>query len=490
VSLTSVVRPSLTVLNEEQIAQVHDGSLRILETVGIRVDSGPARQLFAQAIGPTMAAIGSTRSATHIAPDDRQIRIPRDLVEWAVQTAPPAVDVYDRLGNLAFRLPGQARFGIGVTALYYQDPMTDAVAPFTRQHMEAMVRLGSALPSFDAISTVGIVQDVPAEVSDLYATLEMVANTVKPLVLLVSDESAFPSVLDLLEHLHGDLAARPFVLPYFNPISPLIINEGTVDKMLWTIERGLPFLYSNYGMAGASTPITPAGTLTLLNAELLAGLVLSQLIKESAPVVLGSLPAYFDMKGMGSFYDAKSYLIDLACAEMMAHYQLPHCGTSGSGMGWGADVIASGHQWLNHLVSCLGKVGLAPFVGDNLDSKAFSPTIIVLADEIIAQARMLADGFALEDAALVLDEIAQAGPGGDFLTSDRTLKLFRQAYHHSAFFPKLTLEDWLARGCPRAEDLLRHHTQQMLQELAAPEDHGELMARGQAFIDRIAASRR
>jgi trimethylamine--corrinoid protein Co-methyltransferase len=496
-SHTNVVQPSLTVLTDKQIEQIHDCSLSILETVGIRVDSEPARQILAQAIGspmadigPPMAAIGPPMTVVRSSLDDRRVRIPRDLVEWAVHAAPPAVDVYDRLGNLAFRLPGQARFGIGVTALYYQDPMTDAVTPFARQHMEAMVRLGSALPSFDAISTVGIVQDVPAEVSDLYATLEMVVNTVKPLVLLVSDEGAFPSVLDLLEHLHGDLAARPFVLPYFNPISPLIINQATVDKMLRTIERGLPFVYSNYGMAGASTPITPAGTLALLNAELLAGLVLSQLIREGTPVILGCLPAYFDMKGMGSFYDAKSYLIDLACAEMMAHYQLPHCGTSGSGMGWGADLIASGHQWLNHLVSCLGKVGLAPFVGDNLDSKAFSPTVIVLADEIIAQARILASGFALEDPALVLEEIAQAGPGGDFLVSDKTLKLFRQAYHHSAFFPKLTLEAWQARGRPRADDLLRQHTHQLLQELATPEGHGEMMARGQAFIRHIPATRR
>ena len=58
-----------------------------------------------------------------------------------------------------------------------------------------------------------------------------------------------------------------------------------------TIDRGLPFMYSNYGMAGATTPITPAGILAMLNAELLAGLVLSQLIKEGMPINLGSMPA-------------------------------------------------------------------------------------------------------------------------------------------------------------------------------------------------------
>ena len=396
--------------------------------------------------------------------------------------APTEISVYERRGELAFRLPDQARFGIGVTALYYQDPETGTVEPFAQKHMEAMVRLGGALPGFDVISTVGIVQDVSPAVSDLYATLEMVANTTKPLVLLVSDEDAFPKVLDLVEHLHGDLAAQPFVLPYFNPISPLVINKGTVDKMWHAIERGLPFLYSNYGMAGASTPITPAGALVLLNAELLAGLALSQLIKEGTRVFLGSLPAFFDMKGMGSFYDAQSYLVDLACAEMMAHYQLPHCGTSGSGMGWGADLISSGHQWFNHPVSCTGKVGLAPFVGDNLGSKVFSPTLVVYANEVIEQARLFAQGFALNETAVALDEVAQVGPGGSFLTTSLTLELFRNAYYDSDVFPKLTLESWQAQGAPTTEGVLRRYTQDLLAHLEAPKDHAELKARGQAFI--------
>lgn len=466
------IRPALSVLSREQREQIHQDSLHILASVGVRVDSGRARQAFARAAGSS--AIEGDR-----------VRIPRDVVQWALETAPRSVRFYDRRGNAAFELPGVARFGMGVTSLYYQDPETEEVTPFGRRHMERLVRLGQALPSFDVISTLGIVQDVPAGVSDLYATLEMVANGVKPLVLLISDDEAFPSVLDLLEHLHGDLAARPFVVPYLNPITPLVVNRGTSDKIFLSAERGLPMIYSNYGMAGASTAITPAGTLVLLNAELLAGLVLSQAVREGTPIILGSLPAFFDMRGMASFYDAQSYLVDLACAEMMAHYGLPHCGTSGSGMGWGADLIAVGHQWFNHLVSCVGKVGLVPFVGDTLGAKAYSPAVAVYANEIITQARLFAGGFPLDGEAVALDEIAQVGPGGSFLTSASTLKLLRRAYYQSPLFDNLTLEEWLARGRPRAGDLLRGHTARLLQELEAPEDHAELMGRGKAFVQSL-----
>lgn len=65
--------------------------------------------------------------------------------------------------------------------------------------------------------------------------------------------------------------------------------------------------------------MTPAGTLALLLAELLAGLTISQLIRPGAPISLGMLPVYFDMKTMTNFYDPQSLLINIACAEMMAY---------------------------------------------------------------------------------------------------------------------------------------------------------------------------
>jgi trimethylamine--corrinoid protein Co-methyltransferase len=459
-------------MDRKQIKKVHEYSLQILSSIGLRVDSPEARKLFAQAIGSQ-------------AVDGDRVRIPADLVEWAIQAAPAHIDIYDRNGAPAFRLPDQVRFGVGVTALYYQDPATDEVTPFNRQHMAACVRLGNRLPSFDAISTIGIVQDVAPQVSDLYATLEMTANTDKPIIILISEEDTFPLVMDLLEHLHGDLASRPSIIPYFNPITPLVINKSTVDKMFVAIERGLPFIYANYGMAGASTPITPAGQLALMNAEVLAGLTLGQLIKEGTPMILGNHPACFDMKGNESFYDPKSYLIDLACAEMMANYNLPHSGTSGSGMGWGADLIAGGHQCFNHLISCIGKKGLAPFVGDILGSQAFSPNVIVYANEVIQQARQFTEGFVIDDTNIGLEDIAQVGPGGNFLTSNLTLKFYRNARQSSHIFDNLSMDEWQARGRPQAEDLLKGYTRQLLDESKPPENHSELLAQGESFIEAL-----
>lgn len=470
------VTPRLTLMTPEQIQRVHACALQVLATTGVRVDSPRARQVFAKS------------QAAHM--DGDRVRLEPDLIEWAIRSAPQHVDIYDRRRVLRFSLGRDTtRFGIGVTNLYYQDPLSDDMMSFTRKHMTLSVRLGEALPQFDVVSTIGIIQDLPQDIADLYAVLEMVTNTTKPLVLLITDETLFTPALDLLENLLGDLAEKPFIIPYLTPVTPLVMNTATTDKMIAAIERGLPFIYSNYGMAGLSTPITPAGSLNILTAELLAGLVFSQLIREGTPVILGSLPAFFDMKSMVEYYDPRTFLLNLACAEMMAYYHLPHAGTSGSGLGWGMDLLASGLLWIDHLTSCLGVVGLAPFVGGNLGSKAFSPVLVVYSNEVIAQARRFAGGFLLDDRSTALDEIAQIGPGGHFLTSDLTLERFRKDYYASDIFPRLSLETWLEKGKPQAIQLLRRHTLELLEQAQPPEDRPDLLARGESFIQDFARGR-
>ncbi|UCH60642.1 MAG: trimethylamine methyltransferase family protein [Anaerolineales bacterium] len=471
---TYQVKPRLSLLSAENIQDLHHYALKILSKTGVRVDSKPVRDMLAARLSPAMV-------------NEDIIRLPSDLVEWALQSAPHVIDIHDRRGQLLFQLGADRhRFGIGVTALYYQDPLTDRLTPFGRKNMQEIVRLGGKLPLYDVISTVGVVQDVPPAVSDLYATLDMVANTIKPLVILISDESKFQSVLDLLEEVHGDLAHKPFVIPYFNPVSPLVMNEGTLDKMRLASERGLPYIISNYGMCGMSTPLTPAGTLAQLLAELLAGLVISQVIKEGAPVILGMLPAYFEMKTMINFYDSQSMLMNLACAELMAYYQLPWCGTSGSGTGWGPDLLAVETYWMNHLTVTMTKGGLSPFVGDTQTSKAFSATNTVYVHEIIRQSLDYAGGIRLDEESVGLDEIHAAGPGGHYLTSPTTLENYKSAYYSSPIFPRYSMETWEQKGHPAAIDVLRQYTLQLLKDLQAPEDHDEIMAEGERFIQNLA----
>ena len=118
-----IVRPRLQVLGQAHRESIHSQSIGILSRVGIRVDSGSARTVFARAGN---AAVG----------DDHRVRLTEDCIRWALDAAPSVVQVYDRLGRPAFRLGEDGtRFGIGVTTLYYQDPATDQVTFLGRRRL-------------------------------------------------------------------------------------------------------------------------------------------------------------------------------------------------------------------------------------------------------------------------------------------------------------------------------------------------------------------
>lgn len=478
-----VVKPALRVLSEEQIRFIHDRTLGILGRVGVRVDSSRALEV--------LLATDGVRAAPDAEDGGRRVVFEPAVVEWALKEAPRAVSIFDRRGEPAFRVgEGRTRFGVGSTNLFFQDPLTDELSRFTREDMAVAARLAHALPNYDMVSTVGVVQDYPPERADLFSTLELLANTTKPLVLLISNEDLLEPVLDLAETLHGDLVERPFLIPYLNPVTPLVMNQGTAEKLMATVERGLPVIYSNLGMAGMSTPITAAGMLALLNAELLAGLVLAQATRPGAPVILGSLPSYFDMRTLQDFYDTHSFLLNQACAEMMAHYGIPHAGTSGCGSGWSADLAAAGDVWMNHLLSVIGRSGMAPFVSGTLGSKAFSPVLTVYSDDVIGQVVRLSEGFPIGDMEMDLDSVAEQGPGGSFLTSPLTMESYRGAYYESKLSPRISLEEWEEKGRPRYEDLLRDHTRELIQNATLLDDHDDLVARGEAFIEGLGSDPR
>jgi len=469
------VRPNLQLLSPEQMNEVHQYSIRILEDTGIEVESTEALRIFEKS--DAVKVRGGV------------VYLKEELINHAIKQAPSSISVFNKAGDTAFQLGNkqgnETHFGIGVTNTWFQNIESEQVELFTRKHMQHSTRLGDLLDNYSMVSTLGIPSDVAAETVDLFAALDMYANTSKPLVLLISGDHQINQVFDLLSYLHGDISEKPFCIPYVNPITPLVLNSSTTDKMIASIHHGLPLMYSNYSMIGGTSPMTPGGSLSLLNAELLAGLVFSQLVREGSEIILGSLPAAFNMSNMGSYYTPVSYLLNLACAEMMNHYEIPHCGSSGSVNGRGADLLTSGHLWLNHLSSCMGKIGCAPFVGGNFDSLVFSPASTVLSSQIIGESRKFADGFALNDEVVNLHEIHEVSHGGDFFTSEQTLASLNELGNSETLWPSMSLNEWKEQGMPSPGEELIEHTREVYSKAQKDsEDAMDLIKKGEEYIER------
>ena len=469
------VRPDIQLLAKEGTELIHQYSVEILEHTGIRVESKRAIEIFKKSDGVIVK--------------DDVIKIGGELISHALESAPCGIEIFDKKGKTAFHLgehqDNNTYFGIGVTNPYFQEIENNELIPFTREHMRCSTSLGHMLENYDMVSTPGVLSEEDVDKADLFAVLDMYANTDKPLVLLISKEDNIHKVIELLVHLHGDFQEKPFCIPYFNPISPLVLNKATSDKMITSLEYGLPVMFSNYGMYGGSTPVTEAGTLSLLNAELLAGLVFGQLVNKGSKMIMGSLPASFDMTRMGSSYTPTTYLLNLACAEMMNFYKLPHCGTSGSSNAWGSDLISSADFWQNHLLSCIGKVGCVPFVGGSFDSMAFSPANVVLSNDIIGKARKLAQGFRINEKLVNINEINNIGHGGNYFTSLQTLDKLSEISTENNIWPSYDKDSWLAAGSPKARGILIEYTRDLYEEAKKrAANNSELVKEGESFINK------
>ena len=238
------IRPKLNLLGPEQINEVHNYSIRILEDTGIKVESKTALEIFAKSDGVKIK--------------DDVVYIKGELIEHAIKQAPSNIEVFNKNGDSAFHLGknqgNETHFGIGCTNTWFQDIVSGEVELFTRKHMQHSTKLGDLLDNYAMVSTLGIPSDVAVEKVDLFSALDMYANTTKPLVLLISGKGAINEVFDLILILHGDISALPFCIPYVNPITPLVLNETTTDKMIASINHDLPFMYSNYSMYGDCAP--------------------------------------------------------------------------------------------------------------------------------------------------------------------------------------------------------------------------------------------
>jgi hypothetical protein len=110
---------------------------------------------------------------------------------------------------------------------------------------------------------------------------------------------------------------------------------------------------------------------------------------------------------------------------------------------------------------------------------------LVHVHEIIDQALRFANGFQLDDVNSAIDEIYKVGPGRSFLSQPSTLKNYKTGYYNSRVYPRYSMEKWQEAGSPPARQVLREKTQDLLASLPIPDDHAELIGRGEEFIQKL-----
>jgi trimethylamine--corrinoid protein Co-methyltransferase len=448
------VAPRFSYLAPEQQRRLHAASLEILERVGAYLHDPRSIELL--------------RKAGAKIKEDGRVHFPPQRVEWALSVAPKTIQLFDREGQPALPLErGRVFFGPGSDCLYVFDHRSGERRPATLRDVEEAVRVCDGLPNIDFLMSACLPAEVPPERANRLQMRAMLEGSSKPILFVTNDFETCLDVVRAAEAVAGgteELAARPFCGCYINVTAPLRHNADSLQKLLFLAGKGIPTTYTPMVLRGVSGPVTSAGAIALANAGELVGVVLAQLAREGAPIIhSGGYGDVFDMRTMvGAYAGPESYG---GRSAMAAYYGLPSFGLGGASDSKLPDEQAAAEAALTLLLESLAGVNLVHDLGYLESGKCFSLQMLAICDELAGYIRHFQRGIDVSDESLALDLIAELGPEGDYLSSEHTLRHFREGWL-PALFDRNHFDGWSQggekslgrRARELVEGVLRTHT--------------------------------
>jgi len=429
------VSPGIKLLSDDQKQEIHGATLELLRRTGVNVLVPEARELLKKA-GCWL--------------DGERVRIPSHLIEWAIRTAPTRVVLCDRDGNPAMELEGRkGYYGTGSDTPFVLDAYTGERREAVLSDVANVAKLVDALEHIDFLMCMGIASDVTENLSDLYHFREMVSNTTKPIIYTAWSRPNLEAIIEMAEAVAGGAEAlqrNPFCALYSEPISPLTHAEESCEKLLFLAEKGLPVVYTPGMMVGATAPVTVAGALVQANAEQLSGLLITQLVREGAPMIGAGGILFMDMsQGLISYAAPEVMLGNTAFAEMCHFYEIPIFAFSGCSDAkvFDQQAAAEGAIWM--MITALGGGNLIHDVGYLEGGITASYDQIVAMDEVAGLVKRFMGGIEINEETIALDVIDQVGPGGHFVGEDHTFKHFRRNWVPK-LFDRSSRESWELAG--------------------------------------------
>jgi trimethylamine--corrinoid protein Co-methyltransferase len=282
-------------------------------------------------------------------------------------------------------------------------------------------------------------------------------------------------------------AAKPFMMPYLNTVSPLLVNPETVDKLFLATDRGTPVCVQAAPPVGGSAPVTVAGAAVVCAAETLAGLVLSQIRRPGTPFVTGVIPFIMDMSsGNTASSGPQLWHLVIAMGELARMWDIPSV-TTGGGDSKLPDEQAGFETSYGLQGAIYGGYDMAINMGRLECGLLNSPEVMVFANEAIGMHREFVRGLVVDDTTLALDVIDDVGPGGFFLGHQHTLDHFRELWGPTlaSWEPR---DIWEQRGSTTMAERARDQVRRIREEHSVPPLPAEVLAGMQAVIDRREAT--
>ena len=448
--------PQFRVLADDQIEEVYHAALDVLERTGTRIHSAEALELL-------------DRARCHISDGDL-VRIPSWLVKEALSTAPNRIVIAGRDRSKRLHLEkNKFYFGTGSDCPAMVDPYTDEVRKYTFDDVVNAARISDALPNIDFHMSLGLTSGVFAQTYDRPQLLAMLKGTSKPLVITAVDRDGLADQYAMACAVLGgpeEFAKTPLFVVYIEPSSPLTSSVEAVEKLLYAAETGIPAIYTPCIMAGGTGPVTLAGTMVQALAEYLTGVVMAQLKRKGAGVIMGGVNSTMDMATSILSYGAPELaLVSAAMTDVSKWLGVPMFSTAGCSDSKVLDQQAAIEATLSITVAALSGANLIHDVGYLESGLLGSFDMLAMSDEVIGMAKRILRGIGVSPETLAVDVIERVGPGGHYLTQEHTRTHFKAEMWFPTLIDRQMRRTWEAAGSrsmaervrAKVKEIIEHH---------------------------------
>jgi len=449
------IQGRLRVLTRKQLYNIHLATLDLLEHTGVKVRYGEALKL--------LDAAGA-----NVDYKKQIVKIPRHLVREALMKTPSSIILAGRNSRNDLKLEdGKTYFGTLGTAPYVQDLETGKRRPATKKDVEDFARVADALENIHYFHTMANPSDVPLEICDLHRWEATLRNTAKHAMGgAVYKTENMPYLIRMCCAVIGDeekLRKRPIISIIECPVSPLIYDTRGTHNIIEFSKRGLPIMIYSEPQAGASAPVTLAGTLVIVNAEVLSGITIVQLVNPGTPVIYASVATIMDMKAANiAFGSPETGLLSVATTQLARYYNVPNLCAGGRADSKIPDAQAGYEKARNALISALAGSNLNNMAGALESNLKVSFEQLIIDNEIVGTIKRVIEGIEVTDETLALEVIKKVGPGGLYLAEDHTLKYLKKEHYMPKIDDRRSYGAWEKTGAKNVAEVAKEKAKEIL----------------------------
>jgi trimethylamine--corrinoid protein Co-methyltransferase len=337
----------------------------------------------------------------------------------------------------------------------------------TLKDAEALVRLVDALPNIHTQVMIANPNDVPEGLRDVYAVAALLRNTGKNFDASPYSDEGFSYMIEMLKAVHGEeeLRKRPIMTASFSPTSPLQFSVEVTKIAARAAKHNLPIAVLPCPVAGATSPVTLAGTLVQQNAEMLAGITLVQLLNPGNPVQYSPRCIPLDMRTGQACYGIEATMMNVGCVQLAKYYSLP-CDVYGLDTDSKIlDEQAGIERAMAGLLPALAGADSLSGAGCLESGITTSYEQLVIDDEIFAMIFRAAKGISVNEETLAVDVIAKVlRESSNFLEQKHTLNHFRTEHLIPALASREARARWEKAGSKSLAETAREKVKKMLAE--------------------------